>query len=92
MEFGDLCDTGRKVDLAFMIEDIEVSNIEFKGPDLPSQSIIRLGRFIQKMHREYGTKQMDINTLHLPNELIQFPETRLVLLGSKVTQVSTFIE
>ncbi|KAF9121955.1 hypothetical protein BGW39_010140 [Mortierella sp. 14UC] len=35
---------------------------------------------------------MDISTLHLPNQQIRFPDTHLVLLGTKVTQVSTFIQ
>ncbi|KAG0089866.1 hypothetical protein BGZ93_005949 [Podila epicladia] len=46
VEFGELCDTGRKV---------EVSDIEFKWPDLPNQFItiqnrknIRLGRCVHK--------------------------------------------
>ncbi|CAO3566524.1 unnamed protein product [Mortierella alpina] len=67
VEFGDLCDAGRKVDLAFAFEDIEVSNIEFKRPDLPNKSItidsrknIRLGRCIQEMHKDFGVQDPSV--------------------------------
>ncbi|KAG9072242.1 hypothetical protein KI688_000011 [Linnemannia hyalina] len=66
-EFGDLCDTGRKVDLAFAFKDIEISNIEFKRPNLPTQSIIiqsrkniRLGRCIQEIHKGYGVQDPSV--------------------------------
>ncbi|KAF9968218.1 hypothetical protein BGZ73_000207 [Actinomortierella ambigua] len=66
-EFGDLCDAGRKVDLAFLHKGIELSNIEFKKPGIGAMDItvqcrknIRLGRCLQEQHRRYGVQEPSV--------------------------------
>lgn len=50
-EYGDVSDSGRKVDCIFMYEDVELSNIEFKNEDsserelgLQNRKNVRLAR------------------------------------------------
>ncbi|KAG0251618.1 hypothetical protein DFQ27_008646 [Actinomortierella ambigua] len=66
-EFGDISDAGRKVDLAFVHKDIELSNIEVKKPGISTMDInvqcrknIRLGRCIQEQHRKYGVQEPSV--------------------------------
>ncbi|KAI8602467.1 hypothetical protein EDD21DRAFT_74722 [Dissophora ornata] len=66
-EFGDLCEGGRKVDLAFVHKGIELPNIEFKRPGIGAMDIavqcrknIRLGRCIQEQHRKYGVNEPSV--------------------------------
>jgi hypothetical protein len=54
-EYGDVSDSGRKVDCIFMYDDIELSNIEFKNEDTPERELavqnrknIRLARCLQE--------------------------------------------
>ncbi|KAF9578511.1 hypothetical protein BGW38_005648 [Lunasporangiospora selenospora] len=66
-EFGDVSDTGRRVDLLFMYQGIELSNIEFKRPNtsrreatVQSRKNIRLGRCLQEAHITYGVKDASV--------------------------------
>ncbi|KAF9117519.1 hypothetical protein BGW39_002097 [Mortierella sp. 14UC] len=66
-EYGDVSDTGRKVDLIFMYKDIELSNLEFKRTDISSRNIalqcrknVRLGRCLQEAHATYGFKDASV--------------------------------
>ncbi|KAF8925797.1 hypothetical protein BGZ47_003026 [Haplosporangium gracile] len=66
-EYGDVSDTGRKVDLIFMYKDIELFNVEFKRTDISSKNItvqcrknIRLGRCLQGSHAAYGFKDASV--------------------------------
>ncbi|KAF9119623.1 hypothetical protein BGX30_003730 [Mortierella sp. GBA39] len=63
VEFGDLSDSGHKVDLIFSYGEVELSNIEFKRQDVSPKDItvqcrksIRLGRCVQELHKSYGIK------------------------------------
>ncbi|KAF9904175.1 hypothetical protein EC991_002969 [Linnemannia zychae] len=63
VEYGDLSDSGRKVDLIFSYDKVELSNVEFKRQDISPKNItvqcrknIRLGRCIQELHKSYGIK------------------------------------
>jgi hypothetical protein len=66
-EYGDVSETGRKVDLIFMYKDIEISNVEFKRADISSKDItvqcrknIRLGRCLQEAHAAYGLEDASV--------------------------------
>ncbi|KAG0266843.1 hypothetical protein BGZ95_002980 [Linnemannia exigua] len=66
-EYGDVSDTGRKVDLIFMYKDIELLNVEFKRTDISSRNIalqcrktVQLGRCLQKAHATYGFKDASV--------------------------------
>jgi hypothetical protein len=67
LEYGDISDSGRKVDLIFKYNDIELSNVEFKHPDIQSKDIahqsrknMRLGRCIQVAHEKFGVKDAPV--------------------------------
>ncbi|KAF9357273.1 hypothetical protein BGX34_009451 [Mortierella sp. NVP85] len=60
-EYGDISDSGRKVDCLFSFKGIELANIEFKTPDISPREIavqnrknVRLARAIQESHAESG--------------------------------------
>jgi hypothetical protein len=60
-EYGDVSDSGRKVDCLFSYHGIELSNIELKTPDITPRDIaiqnrknVRLARAIQEAHAESG--------------------------------------
>ncbi|KAF9428043.1 hypothetical protein BGZ94_003523 [Podila epigama] len=62
-KFAQVTDFGKKVDCAIMWMDIELSNIEFKEPEvsareaaLQNRKNIRLGRCIQQAHAKIGVK------------------------------------
>ncbi|ORZ19295.1 hypothetical protein BCR41DRAFT_43092 [Lobosporangium transversale] len=66
-EYGDVSDTGRKVDCIFMYKGIELSNIEFKCPNICPQDIaiqnrknVRLARCIQEAHLAIGVSSPSI--------------------------------
>ncbi|KAF9924233.1 hypothetical protein FBU30_005765 [Linnemannia zychae] len=63
IEFGDASENGRKVDILFMFDGVEVSNIEFKKPGtsesdmaIQNRKNIRLARCIQQAHIALGVK------------------------------------
>ncbi|KAF8937738.1 hypothetical protein BGZ58_002229 [Dissophora ornata] len=62
-EYGDISDSGRKVDCIFMYENIELSNIEFKKEDASERDLaiqnrknVRLARCLQEAHAAIGVK------------------------------------
>ena len=66
-EFGDVADSGRKVDCMFRFKDIELSNIEFKAPGISERDVaiqnrknVRLARCIQEAHASVGANDSQI--------------------------------
>ncbi|KAF9945046.1 hypothetical protein BGZ70_004094 [Mortierella alpina] len=66
-EFNDVSDSGRKVDLLFMFEGVEISNMEFKKPSatekdlaLQTRKNIRLARCLQEAHASLGVEKPSI--------------------------------
>ncbi|KAF9423932.1 hypothetical protein BGZ76_003594 [Entomortierella beljakovae] len=66
-EHGDVSDWGRKVDCMFMHSEIELSNIEFKCPNICPKEIaiqnrknIRLARCIQESHLAMGASSSSV--------------------------------
>ncbi|KAG0354822.1 hypothetical protein BC939DRAFT_524459 [Gamsiella multidivaricata] len=62
-EFGDTSDSGRKTDCLFMFGDIELSNIEFKKPNISQTELgvqnrknIRLGRCLLEARAAFGVE------------------------------------
>ncbi|KAF9578242.1 hypothetical protein BGW38_006065, partial [Lunasporangiospora selenospora] len=60
-EYGDVSESGRKVDMLFMFDGVEVSNVEFKRPGTTEQDLaiqnrknVRLARCIQEAHAALG--------------------------------------
>lgn len=66
-ENSDVSELGRKVDCLFMMENHELSNIEFKSPEIGERELaiqirknIRLARCIQESHISLGEKDASI--------------------------------
>ncbi|KAF9429108.1 hypothetical protein BGZ76_001801 [Entomortierella beljakovae] len=64
MEYGDVSESGRKVNCIFVVEGIEVSNIEFKRPNVSDTDIairnrknVRLARCIQEELSTIGMEE-----------------------------------
>ncbi|KAF9421341.1 hypothetical protein BGZ94_008852, partial [Podila epigama] len=62
-EFGDVNEAGRKVDCLFMMDGVELSNIEMKHAETSARDLaiqnrknVRLARCIQEAHIKYGIK------------------------------------
>ncbi|KAG0278379.1 hypothetical protein BGZ96_002406 [Linnemannia gamsii] len=60
-EYGDVSESGQKVDMLSMFDGIEVSNVEFKRPGATEQDLaiqnrknVRLARCIQEAHAALG--------------------------------------
>ncbi|KAF8926598.1 hypothetical protein BGZ47_002645, partial [Haplosporangium gracile] len=60
-EFGEVSEGGRKVDMLFMFNEVEISNVEFKRPGATERELaiqnrknIRLARCIQEAHAVLG--------------------------------------
>ncbi|KAF9981704.1 hypothetical protein BGZ65_003656 [Modicella reniformis] len=67
IEFGDVSESGRKVDCIFMNDNIELSNIEFKNPDIAMRDLtiqnrknVRLARCIQEAHKDFGVQDASV--------------------------------
>ncbi|CAO3667383.1 unnamed protein product [Umbelopsis ramanniana] len=66
-EYSDVSESGRKVDCLFMVENHELSNIEFKSPEIGKRELaiqnrknVRLARCIQESHISLGEKDASI--------------------------------
>ncbi|KAG0307107.1 hypothetical protein BGZ98_001046 [Dissophora globulifera] len=66
-EYSDTSDAGRKVDCLFMMQGVELSNIEFKHQDASARDLaiqnrknVRLARCIQEAHTTYGVKEASV--------------------------------
>ncbi|KAF9975897.1 hypothetical protein BGZ65_008057 [Modicella reniformis] len=66
-EYGDPSDSGRKTDCLFMFGDIELSNIEFKRPNISETDVsiqnrknVRLGRCLQESHLGFGVERPNV--------------------------------
>lgn len=64
LEHGDVSESGRKVDCIFVVDDVEISNIEFKRPNVSDTDIaiqnrknVRLARCIQEELRTLGMEE-----------------------------------
>ncbi|KAG0306838.1 hypothetical protein BGZ99_001664, partial [Dissophora globulifera] len=66
-EYSDVSDAGRKVDCLFMMDDIELSNVEFKSPEICKKELaiqnrknVRLTRCIQEAHVTLGIEDANV--------------------------------
>jgi hypothetical protein len=66
-EYNDVSESGRKADCLFMMENLELSNIEFKSPEAGKRELaiqnrknVRLARCIQESHISLGEKDASI--------------------------------
>ncbi len=66
-EYSEVSDCGRKVDCIFMLEGLEISNIEFKRPScterdlaLQNRKNVRLARCIQEAHVTLGVEDASV--------------------------------
>ncbi|KAF9163284.1 hypothetical protein DFQ26_002740 [Actinomortierella ambigua] len=66
-EFGDVSDSGRKLDMLFTYNGLDISNVEFEKPKTTEQELaiqhrknIRLARCIQEHHAKLGIEEPSI--------------------------------